>query len=89
MQTHDKSVTGHIHDRLVAFGVPRVAGKSYAPVMSVALLARDARWPHGEDLFTQLFDCSLIGEITQFKPVGRVYRQKNVVLIKRMRKILK
>jgi hypothetical protein len=40
-------------------------------------------------LFTQLFDCSLIGEITQFKPVGRVYRQKNVVLIKRMRKILK
>jgi hypothetical protein len=40
-------------------------------------------------LFTQLFDCGLIGEITQLKPVWRVYRQKNVVLIKRMRKILK
>lgn len=87
MRTRDRSVVGNIHDRLVAFRVPWVAGKSYAPVMSVALLARDARGPHGEYLFTQLINCGLIGEITQLEPVGRIYRQKNVVLMKCMKKI--
>lgn len=61
---HSRSATGHKQDQLVAFGVPRTASECYAPVMFVALLARDTLWPHGQHLFTQLFDCGLGGEIT-------------------------
>jgi hypothetical protein len=83
--TTNGSVTGHKQDRLVGFRVPWTASKSYVPIMSVVMLAHDTGWPHGDQMFTQLVDCSPVGEVTQFEPVGWIYRHENVVFIKRMK----
>ena len=70
----------------MAFRVPRTATKFYVPIISVVMLTHDTCWPHGEDVFTQLVDCGPRGDVTEFEPVGWIYRQENVIFTKRTKK---
>src|SRR5260370_2599468 len=65
----NRSGPGHKQDRLVVFGVPWAASKSYVPIIFVVMLAHDTRWPHGEYIFTQLVDCRLVDKVAYLEAV--------------------